>query len=262
MAWNGPAVRVAELDFATATPTQRDRNMMRLAADPHFRRRAVNWEEIAAYLIGIIKLALPDTTQPGDNPYFWEVVQDIAIRFPEALNDLVRLWSTVPPLPPGQRNIYYPVWRTSDGARLRFNSVVSSWNDFDAFFANDWHPADADTWEWLTSAPAPVPSMPALEPDRRSWFELLRRAREQSGLSRAELAALAGVAMRSLDNYETGARRPSRETLVRQPAGAGTAACMRRRTQAEPRDAGAPGAGDEAGRRHDQHHPQRRGLRA
>ena len=49
-----------------------------------------------------------------------------------ALGELAQLWTTVPPRPANARNIYYPRWRTSDGARLRFNTVVATWSDFDA----------------------------------------------------------------------------------------------------------------------------------
>jgi transcriptional regulator with XRE-family HTH domain len=220
--WNAPAVRVAELDFATATPTPRDRNLLRLAADPHFRTRADNWGDIVAYLLGMLKRDVPDLAPGGGaNDYFVAVVQEIAKQSPGALNDLWRLWMTVEPTTPDRRNIYYPIWKTSKGAVLSFNAVVTTWNDFDALFANDWYPADAATWEWLVqdqpdggTDDASAHAAGAQEPPAQ-WFELLRRARDQSGLTRTQLATHAGVSSRALDNYETGRRRPAREILLR-----------------------------------------------
>ncbi len=46
------------------------------------------------------------------------------------------------------------------------------------------------------------------------WQDMLRRLREQEGLSRRELAARASVAPASVKAYETGARHPSRELLA------------------------------------------------
>lgn len=218
--WNNAAVRVAERDFAIADPTPRERNMMRIAADPYFRERSVNWKEIVGFLMGLVKVDMPnpnDTREYGE--YFAAVIKDIAREFPSSLPDLMQLWGAATPFH-GQRNIYYPRWRPSDGAELRFNAVVTTWSDFDALHANDWQPADAATWEWLGGE---TPSDPGDEsadrpaiPKRAGvpWHMLLRQAREQSALSRRELAERAPVSMRALDNYEAGTRRPDREMLL------------------------------------------------
>lgn len=213
--WNAAAARVAEFELAPATPARR-RNMMYLAAEPHFRKRMMNWEEATRYLLGLVKRDIPSLARAGDfDAYFAAVVQEINHDHPEALPDLMRLWMSAPPLTT-HRNIYYPEWRTADGAVLRFNTVVSAWSDFDALYVNDWRPADAQTWDWLARH-AGVAQSEALTPPEPpgTWHALLRQARTNAGLSRARLAHLAGLHPRALDNWEAGRRIPERPLLLR-----------------------------------------------
>ena len=95
--------------------------------------------------------------------YFGAVVGQIHRRFSASLLDLVRLWGMATPLP-DVRTLYHPEWQTSAGARLRFDTPVTPCSDFDALHANDWHPADAATWDWLTGSEADDLGGPAATP--------------------------------------------------------------------------------------------------
>ena len=45
--------------------------------------------------------------------------------------------------------------------------------------------------------------------------QVIRRAREAKGWSREKLAAELGLSHRTVERYETGARRPPRDTMLR-----------------------------------------------
>ncbi|MGE0539197.1 MAG: helix-turn-helix domain-containing protein [Dehalococcoidia bacterium] len=220
--WNAAAIQVGEWDFATQSPTPRERNMLRIAAQPHFRQRALNWDAIVSDLLGLVKGEAPELLQSGTaDPYFLAVVNDIATHHSAALPDLMRLWTAATPYDPRHRNIQYPHWRTAAGDELRFNTVVVTWSDFDALYANDWQPADAFTCEWLANrrlasvGSQPPTSIPAVEPAAApTWFARLRAAREQSGLTRRQLATLTELHPRTLDNWETGRHTPDREGIL------------------------------------------------
>lgn len=51
------------------------------------------------------------------------------------------------------------------------------------------------------------------EPTRRDWAARVRRERESQGISRAELAAAAGISMKTLANLERGDHAPQEGTL-------------------------------------------------
>ena len=222
LSWNAAAVRVAERDLLPAMPTPRERNLMRVAVDPHFRARSVNWEGIVGHLLGLIKHELPSLAAVADfNAYLATLVQEIATQYPTAFADLMRIWATATPHP-DQRNIYYPVWRTSTGTVLRFNTVATVWSDFDALFANDWHPADAATWQWLSGqlasglgsvALAPLLA-PELDVDDTPWFTHLRAAREHAGMTRRDLGERAGLAVSTIENVERGKVKPRRALIL------------------------------------------------
>ena len=145
--WNGAATRVAERGFSALSP--RERNLLRFAADPRFRARLQNWNEVVGHFMDL--LAGDTASGPeGDafNAHLLTVANEILVASPTVFNELMGLWLRATRRP-DQRNIYCPIWQASDGTLLRFNTVVTTWSDFDALYANDWQPADAATWEWL-----------------------------------------------------------------------------------------------------------------
>lgn len=160
VAWNALANAVAELDFGRDLPEPSQRNLLRIAAMPHFRERVLNWEQVVAVMVGMYKGHHMGSEELGEgSPYFQAIVDDIARQDAAAppqdqvMPRLLSLWLETPPRAPSSR-ITWPVrWRASDGTKLAFNCLITTWDDFDAVSANDWNPADAQTWAWLESRP-------------------------------------------------------------------------------------------------------------
>lgn len=239
--WNEAANLVAELDFARDLPTAFERNLMRISAMPHFydeddaKRRVVNWEAVVSTLLGMYKSNQVNMEQPEEEAhYFGQMVNEIATKFGLALPRMMALWTDVGTYAGGRITILPTIWRLNDGTILRFNCITYPWNDFDALWAFDWFPADGLTWDWvgarLTGAVVEgARRTPGAAGDGnggawsdayvplggRSWNELLRSAREGSGLTRHELERLSGVSENTLDKYEHARRRPARGTLLR-----------------------------------------------
>lgn len=227
LCWNAAALRVLELDLGRDLPRAQDRNLVRLAALPHIRDRLLNWDEVVGVLIGLLRVDSPELDALGGlTPYYAAVLQDLVRDYPDVLNRLWALWQATPLRREDSRTAFPIVWRRGDGSRLRFNSVSVSWSDYDALWAWDWQPADGATWEALRGAASPdvgerpPVSRPAAEveapdADLPAWNELLRRAREATGLTQRRLAAAAGVAEATIKKYESGrGRRPERDALL------------------------------------------------
>ncbi len=148
--WNRLATIVAELDFGRDLPDPMQRNLLRIGAMAHFRQRVLNWEAVLGILIGMYKAHHMGAEDLGEgSPYFAAVVADIMAHDSEAIAQLLPLWQNTPPRPAVTRTTFPVQWRAGDGTALRFNVVVTTWDEYDGVAANDWHPADAATWTWL-----------------------------------------------------------------------------------------------------------------
>lgn len=152
VAWNKPAIAVAELDFATAMPQPHQRNLLRMAAMEHFRARLRNWDEVVSVMVGMFKnYHMGNEDLELGSPYFQTVVQDILEHDSGILDRLTVLWATTPPRPQATRNTWDVKWQTADGAQLAFHCVQTAWDEFNGIGIDDWHPADCQTWDWLSS---------------------------------------------------------------------------------------------------------------
>ncbi|HVC29710.1 MAG TPA: helix-turn-helix transcriptional regulator, partial [Steroidobacteraceae bacterium] len=228
---NRPAVWVAEFDFAVALPRPSDRSLIRITAMEHFQEpRVVNWTEIVSTLIAVLKTDFEDSERyAAAIPWFATVVQDLSMqpKYSQGFPRLMALWQTVAPKPDIARTSFPAEWRLSDGTRLSFDCLISSWNDFDSAGAIDWFPANAATADWLAERAAqeapdmehqgdsgasghasPVPALPP-------WNELLQIAREKCGFTQAALAHAVGISPETVYSYEDGRRTPPRETIIR-----------------------------------------------
>ncbi|MGE0544428.1 MAG: helix-turn-helix domain-containing protein [Dehalococcoidia bacterium] len=222
--WNEPAQRVAELDFASAFPQIFQRHLLRISAHPNFygadpaTRRVVNWDEIIAVLISMMKAAGQDIGQPeADTVYFQQLIQDVSTDYPDAFQEVIRLWMTTPPLRELTRVVFPATWRLTDGTILRFETVISIWSEFDGAWAFDWFPADGTTWTWLerTAPPAGSIDQPAADALTRPWWRQLRDAREGTGMTRRQLAKATLWSVAALEKYETGeSLHPDRDLIV------------------------------------------------
>lgn len=220
MGWNGAANDVAELDLGRDLAKPGTRQLMRMAASPWFYPRLHNWDEVISVMIGMWKYQQFDVDDPSaGTTYFNNLVQDLMTDYPQVFPRFVGLWATAQPI--GNVRLSYPVeWRLGDGRMLRFDATMGAWSQFDFVAAMDWFPADAATWRFLEerrkargNAPAEgQPDEPMLA--QAKWNDLLRLGRERFGFTRRELAGLTGISDDTLYSYESGRRRPSRETLI------------------------------------------------
>ncbi|MGI8549532.1 MAG: helix-turn-helix domain-containing protein [Dehalococcoidia bacterium] len=226
--WNAPATRVAELDLATVFPDPAERSLMRVAARKHFRDHVLNWEAVVAVMVAVLKSDFETPERyTAAMPWFTKLVQDLSTQpeYEEAFPVMMQLWQIVLPRQDVSRIPFPVVWRLSNGTELRFNCILSSWNDFDLAGAFDWFPADASTATWLQEQAAEHPApfadgASARDPEIEmatpipAWNELLRSAREESGFTQATLAEAAEISEHAIFSYESGRRRPSRSTVL------------------------------------------------
>lgn len=219
--WNQPANVVAELDFGRALPTKFERNLMRIAALPHFfNGRIVNWDQIMSAMVGLYKHREVDVANAEqESAYFARLVQELAGHFPPAMAKFMQLWATAPSYGDRYRLRFPAEWRTNDGTLLHFNCICYPWSDFDALWTFDWFPADGATWQWLgeqmTAVRAPAPAGGQISLGEGSWHAMLRAARDASEISRDEVARLSGVSVDTQDKYERGQGNPTRATLMK-----------------------------------------------
>ncbi|MCZ2108336.1 MAG: helix-turn-helix transcriptional regulator [Dehalococcoidia bacterium] len=220
MGWNSAANDVAELDLGRDLAKPGARQLMRMAASDWFYPRLSNWDTVISVMIGMWKYQAFDVNDPANaTTYFNNLVQDLVNDSPAVFPRFVGLWTTAEPA--GNIRHSFPVeWRLGDGRMLRFDATMGPWSQFDFVAALDWFPADAATWRYLDERRKARGNVPAEGQPQEpmlagmKWNDLLRLGRERFGFTRRELASLTGISDDTLYSYESGRRRPSRETLV------------------------------------------------
>jgi transcriptional regulator with XRE-family HTH domain len=219
VAWNRAANAVAELDFATDLAGPGERQLLRMAASAHFRPKLISWDAVISHLAGHYKNDQVALAEGAADPYFAELVQYIFTNHMDLAPHLMEIWANAEPFHADTRNEVDLVWRTSRGEDLRFTGVFTTFNDFDAAWAFDWHPADAVTWEWIEAnrdaAPAGGDCFES-GGKQTSWRASLREARRTAGLTRVEASERThgAVSASAIDAYERAKRFPSREKLL------------------------------------------------
>ncbi|OAI38965.1 hypothetical protein AYO38_08610 [bacterium SCGC AG-212-C10] len=221
VAWNGAANAVAELGIGHDLAGPGERQLLRMAASTHFAGMLHNWDDVISWLIGFYKHDFITSLEDDglSDPYVLALAGHIAQNHPLLMSHLFELWQSTPPFLDGFRNQGLIEWNTKSGERLRFFGIFSSFNDFEAAWAFDWHPLDAATWDWLDvhrpEAP-PGGDHIASSSGVTGWRAVLRHAREASGLSREDTSARSAgnVSAATIEGYERGTRAPSREKLL------------------------------------------------
>ena len=218
VAWNAAANDLSELDFALDLAEPGARHLLRMALSDHYNQKLLNWEEVISVMVSMWKTNGFDPMAAGDRtPYFDNLMNYVIANHSAELGKLLVLWQNTEPWYEGNRALFRPEWRTSDGARLNFHSQLIAWSDFDGVTAFDWQPADAATWEWLDArCRARLEREPSPEVHRElsNARELLRFARERNGLTRKQLAQRSGLSESILYAMEAGKRPLVRETIV------------------------------------------------
>ncbi len=124
-----------------------ERNMLTVAATPRFADRILNWDEMVSIGVGIMKghHRGGETLSDEASLYFAAVMQHLFDGDPRYLTRFLGLWEAVPPRVPKVR-WYYPVtWDHLELGVLRFTVAVSTVNDVDGLYINDWIPRDVQT---------------------------------------------------------------------------------------------------------------------
>ncbi|MEO9254629.1 MAG: helix-turn-helix domain-containing protein [Tepidiformaceae bacterium] len=219
VAWNRAANAIAELDFATDLAGPGERQLLRMAASGHFRRKLISWDPVITHLAGHYKKSQIGLAPGAADPFFADLVQFIFTNYPDLAQHLMELWANAEPFHDAARNEVDILWRTSVGVDLHFSGPFTSFNDFDAAWAFDWHPADAATWDWLEANRDSAPEGGDCFDSGgtpTSWRSSLRQARAAAALTRIEAAERThgAVSASAIDAYERGLRFPSREKLL------------------------------------------------
>ncbi len=225
--WNNVSMRVAEMDFGTATSSPEERHFLRLAALQHFRDRLTSWDDLLGYMISFWKADLGDPERAAElSLYMTALIAQLQSDHPDVLARAMGLWAAAEPMPVGQRNVRPVTWTVADGTVLEFHTLFRPLSEYDSLNAYDWHPANAATWRWMEgqrSGPDPLQahsgaiSLPA--EGSVPWNELFRTARERLGLSRravADSAVRRGLELSEETVYsvEAGRRVPRQGVVV------------------------------------------------
>jgi len=224
IAWNSVAEAVAELNFAEHFETLGERNVVWLAATPHFRDHLLNWMDLIGRQVSFWKMAhlsRPPDTETGEQGQgaapLLQMMMALGNRFPDAFSDLLTLYQTIPAWREGWRNSHPVTWRVNDGTVLRFETVFRAWSEFDSLYAFDWHPADAETWRWVDQAMRTHEARSREHWERElpvRWNDALHAFRKRLGLSQAEFGARIGLSADGVYSLEKARRRPRRETIM------------------------------------------------
>lgn len=138
-------------------------SVLALAAEPRFRERLVNREELLATIISVLKGSPHGSRSIAEpDPAFTEILARYAAVDPGGVTRLLALWERVPAREASVRWHYRVVWRDPGLGELTFLALVTTASEPGALAFNDWVPADASTAAALasrapgdTGAPAP-----------------------------------------------------------------------------------------------------------
>ncbi len=200
---NAPARTLAGLDIGTLTEPGA-RHLLRLLLDD-LGMHLSNRDDVLRRLAAILK---SDRVQPGggpNGPRFMPAVAEWLGRIDPGLRLwLLGIWAATPAWEYGNRLAFRAEWQTVEGATLAFNCLVTPWSNFLGVWAFDWLPADGESWDWLRG------QRQLVEPtDPMPWTTRLEERRHAYGLTRSEVAALAGVSEGTVYQWERGTRRPT-----------------------------------------------------
>ncbi len=213
IAWNAASNAVAETELGSRLPNPEDRNLLWMAATPWFKERLTNWPELIGRLISSLKMDGHTNPDALTTAWMMALVGRIAAEYPEVMMEIGALFASAQPWLDGERNLHRVEWTVSSGERLAFACAFREWSVFDGIFVMDWHPSNGQTWEWLSGQPPTPPRDTA--PPLLPWPETLRRARSGVSLTRKQLQERTRIPAATIYAYETGRRRPPRETLLR-----------------------------------------------
>ncbi len=138
------------VDLQSEFLTPIERNMLRVATNPRFADRAVNWEEMVAYAVSIWKghhLGPESLDKPS--AFFEQALSQLAAGDPKYVRRFLEVWEKTPGKTPKVRDRYRVIWRDPIHGEMRFLALSSTANEWQGLAFHDWVPVDAASWETL-----------------------------------------------------------------------------------------------------------------
>ena len=137
-----------------ADVSQPGSHLLRLVTHTRIRSRIENWEEVAVIMLpGSVKPFFNPATVSAPATVLERAIAELRKSDPAILRELSKLWAAPPGTPNSPRVTFSLRWRTDAGESLRFDGLISGWNQYDDYWVIDLHPGDA-TCEWLAAQPA------------------------------------------------------------------------------------------------------------
>lgn len=151
MAANRPLQAVWGVDLAHELNSPVKRNILSVISLPRFEGQLLNWDEVVAAGIAVIKgHYLGAQTQPeGSSAYFQAVMQRFVDGDPKYLRRFMELFQQTEGMT-GKIRWQVPVhWRHPTVGLMNFEVVLNTANDPNGLAFSDYIPLDAGTWEAL-----------------------------------------------------------------------------------------------------------------
>ncbi|MGI8553113.1 MAG: hypothetical protein ACR2PL_20350, partial [Dehalococcoidia bacterium] len=124
--------------------------LLQMLVSQPFREHAINYGEVVSALAPVgLQQVVAGASGNGHLEAYRVLLETLAKTEPAGVAHLQELWQTAPPSTLSTRATFPVLWRADDGALLSFHGILSLWSDYLWYWALDWHPADAKTWEWL-----------------------------------------------------------------------------------------------------------------
>ena len=150
VAANSLAEKLWGVDLSSEFLDKTDRNLLRIASNPRFADRCLNWDEVVGVMVGMWKghhRGPENLDTPGT--YFGELIKDFMAGDPKYVKRFLDLWENTPPRQPKIRLHYRVIWKDDEVGEMRFLCIQSSANIWEALGWTDWIPSDAESWQRL-----------------------------------------------------------------------------------------------------------------
>ena len=152
--WNDAAARVLGWEQTRTAGSSSPGTFIELVLSRPFREQVVNYDEVLSAVIpsGLKQLV---GSEGGSHTArsFQLLLERLQQDDPDAVRHLQAISEASTPTLLSTRAVSPVVWRQANGRLLTFHGVISLWSDIAWYWAFDWHPADAATWEWLSREP-------------------------------------------------------------------------------------------------------------
>lgn len=136
-----------------------ERSLIEAIGNGRFADRLENWDELVTFMIGLVK-GDPRHRDDDDRPLPWleQPIQRLIDSRPELLARFVALYASAPAIPHRLRQYFRVVLRADPATRLTFAGTLALADLHTELHWNEWVPADAATWGWVTDVSAGLES--------------------------------------------------------------------------------------------------------